>query len=227
MPPTKPHSMHINIANESLTLLPQKALYWPREKTLFIADAHFGKAASFRAAGIPMPPGTTTNTLAKIDDCLRATRAECIVFLGDFLHNRDSRAKETFDKFTGWRDANAQLKLQLVRGNHDAKAGDPPIEWNIGCVDEGEMLGPFCLAHHPEPDLRGYVLAGHLHPAVRLQGRANDSMRLPCFWFGAYVAVLPAFGSFTGTYTVLPRQGDRVFVVADDAVIDVTSNAGN
>jgi uncharacterized protein len=219
--------MHINIANESLTLLPQKALYWPREKTLFIADAHFGKAASFRAAGIPMPPGTTTNTLAKMDDCLRATHAECIVFLGDLLHNRDSRAKETFDKFAGWRDANAQLKLQLVRGNHDARAGDPPIEWNIDCVDEGEMLGPFCLAHHPEPDLRGYVLAGHVHPAVRLQGCANDSMRLPCFWFGAYVAVLPAFGSFTGTYTVLPKQGDRVFVVADDAVIDVTAKANN
>jgi uncharacterized protein len=217
--------MIINVANESLTLLPQKALYWPREKTLFVADAHFGKAASFRAAGIPMPPGTTTNTLTKIDDCLRATHAGRIVFLGDFLHNRDSRAKETFDKFAEWRDANAQLKLQLVRGNHDAKAGDPPSEWNIDCVDEGETLGPFCLAHHPEPDLRGYVLAGHIHPAVRLQGRANDSMRLPCFWFGTYVAVLPAFGSFTGTYTVLPKQGDRVFVVADTAVIEVTATS--
>jgi uncharacterized protein len=217
--------MIINIANESLSLLPQKALYWPREKTLFIADAHFGKAASFRAAGIPMPPGTTTNTLAKIDDCLLATHAGRIVFLGDFLHNRDSRAKETFDKFAEWRDANAQLKLQLVRGNHDAKAGDPPNEWNIDCVDEGETLGPFCLAHHPEPDLRGYVLAGHIHPAVRLQGRANDSMRLPCFWFGKYVAVLPAFGSFTGTYTVLPKQGDRVFVVADDALIEMPTTS--
>jgi uncharacterized protein len=219
--------MIIKIVNESLTLLPQKALYWPREKTLFIADAHFGKAASFRAAGIPMPHGTTTNTLAKIDDCLRATQAGRIVFLGDFLHNRDSRAKETFDKFAKWRDANAQLKLQLVRGNHDAKAGDPPSDWNIDCVDEGETLGPFCLAHHPEPDLRGYVLAGHIHPAVRLQGRANDSMRLPCFWFGTYVAVLPAFGSFTGTYTVMPKQGDRVFVVADTAVIEVTATSND
>lgn len=216
----------IEIANESLQALPQKALYWPREKTLFVADAHFGKAASFRAAGIPMPPGTTTNTLAKIDECLRITNADRVVFLGDFLHDRDSRAKETFDRFAMWRGSNAQLALQLVRGNHDAKAGDPPSDWNIDCVEEGEMLGPFCLAHHPQPDLRGYVLAGHVHPAVRLQGRANDSMRLPCFWFGAYVAVLPAFGTFTGTYTVLPKQGDRVFVIADGAVIDVSSASG-
>ncbi len=214
--------MFLEIAQETLQILPQKALYWPREKTLFIADAHFGKAASFRAAGIPMPRGTTLQTLAKIDECLRSTSASRIIFLGDFLHNQDSRVDETFATFAAWRAAHDQLNLQLVRGNHDVRAGDPPLEWNITCVDEGETMGPFCLAHHPEPDLRGYVLAGHVHPAVRLQGLANDSMRLPCFWFGTYVAVLPAFGSFTGTYTVLPKRGDKVFVVADGSVIDVT-----
>lgn len=33
----------------------------------------------------------------------------------------------------------------------------------------------------------------------RLAGRGGDAVRLPCFWFGDTVAVLPAFGSFTGT----------------------------
>jgi uncharacterized protein len=215
--------MFLEIAQETLQILPQKALYWPREKTLFIADVHFGKAASFRAAGIPMPRGTTLQTLAKIDECLQSTSANRIIFLGDFLHNEDSRADETFATFAAWRRLHDQLNLQLVRGNHDARAGDPPVEWNIACVDEGETMGPFCLAHHPEADLRGYVLAGHVHPAVRLQGLANDSLRLPCFWFGAYVAVLPAFGSFTGTYTVLPKRGDKVFVVADGSVIDISA----
>jgi len=214
-------TLEIIFASETLQLLPQKALYWPREKTLFIADIHFGKVAAFRAAGLPLPPGSTTNALARLNECLASTNAERIVFLGDFLHSRDARAKETFARFAGWRSQNAALELILVRGNHDAHAGDPPVEWNIACVNEGETLGPFCLAHHPEPDLRGYVLAGHVHPAVRLQGRANDSLRLPCFWFGAYVCVLPAFGEFTGTYTVQPTSGDRVFVVADDRVIEM------
>ncbi|MBC7622262.1 MAG: DEAD/DEAH box helicase, partial [Aeromicrobium sp.] len=107
------------------------------------------------------------------------------------------------------------------RGNHDAKAGDPPIAWRMDCIDEGAVVGPFCLAHHPEPDARGYVLAGHIHPAIRLQGRANDALRLPCFWFGQAVAVLPAFGEFTGTYTVKPRAGDRVYVAADGQVVEV------
>jgi metallophosphoesterase superfamily enzyme len=63
-----------------------------------------------------------------------------------------------------------------------------------------------------------YVLAGHVHPAAVLGGRAQQRLRLPCFHFGPQVGVLPAFGAFTGMH-VLPRgPGDRVFVVADDTV---------
>jgi uncharacterized protein len=211
----------IEFAAETLHLLAQKALYWPREKTLFIADAHFGKAAAFRAAGVALPGGSTRAQLARIDVCVRQTNAARIVFLGDFLHSKDARARETFERFAAWRNENAALSLTLVRGNHDLHAGDPPREWRIDCIDEGETIGPFCLAHHPEPDLRGYVLAGHVHPAVRLVGRANDSVRLPCFWFGPYVAVLPAFGEFTGTYTVQPKSGDAVYVVVEESVVRV------
>jgi metallophosphoesterase superfamily enzyme len=67
----------------------------------------------------------------------------------------------------------------------------------------------------------GYALAGHIHPAVRLTERGGQSLRLPCFWFGARVGVLPAFGAFTGSARVRPRAGDQVFVVADGEVIGV------
>ena len=144
-------------------------------------------------------------------------------FLGDFLHSQGARAKETFERFAMWRTKHSAREMWLVRGNHDAHAGDPPPEWNIRCVDEGETLGPFCLSHHPRPDRCGYVLAGHIHPAVAMYGRANDSLRLPCFWFGAHVCVLPAFGEFTGTYTVKPQQGDRVFVTLEGTVVEVSA----
>jgi metallophosphoesterase superfamily enzyme len=65
------------------------------------------------------------------------------------------------------------------------------------------------------------VLAGHVHPAVRVGGRGRDRLRLPCFWFGPRVGVLPAFGAFTGTHTITPAPGDRVFAVADDRVLAV------
>ncbi len=215
--------VEVKIAGETLQLHPQKAVYWPRESMLFVADIHFGKVAAFRAAGLPLPPGSTSAALDRLDAVIRDTEARRIVFLGDFLHNRDARAAQTFARFAEWRESHAEMEITLVRGNHDAKAGDPPGEWRVTCIDEGEVLGPFCLAHHPEPDSRGYVLAGHVHPAIRLQGPANDALRLPCFWFGESVAVLPAFGEFTGTYTVQPKLGDRVFVVAEKQVVEVRS----
>jgi DNA ligase-associated metallophosphoesterase len=213
----------VDIAGERLLLHPQKVLVWPREKTILIADIHFGKAAAFRAQGIPLPPGSTSNALARLDALIAETGALRIVFLGDFLHNRDARAAQTFARFAEWRGAHASLDITLVRGNHDARAGDPPPAWQIHCVDEGEVLGPFVLAHYPEPDPRGYVLAGHIHPAVRLHGRANDSLRLPCFWFGKDVGVLPSFGEFTGSYVVQPKVEDQVFVVAEGRVLAVNA----
>ena len=50
------------VAGERLVLLPEKAAFWPRTRALFVADFHLGKAATFRSAGIPLPPGTTGET---------------------------------------------------------------------------------------------------------------------------------------------------------------------
>ena len=82
-------------------------------------------------------------------------------------------------------------------------------------------MAPFALVHEPKPVRGGYALAGHIHPAVRLTGGAGESLRLPCFWFGPRVGVLPSFGAFTGSAVVRPKSGDRVFVVADDEVLAV------
>jgi uncharacterized protein len=214
-------AVETSIANERVILHPEKALYWPRASVVFIADIHFGKVAAFRAAGLPLPPGSTTASLKRVDKVLADTQASHIVFLGDFLHSRDARAVQTFAKFAEWRKANPHIAITLVRGNHDAKAGDPPSDWKVTCVDEDYALAPFCLAHHPEPSDKGYVLAGHIHPAIRLQGTARDALRLPCFWVGDQVTVLPAFGEFTGTYVVTPKAGDRVYVVAEKQVLAV------
>jgi hypothetical protein len=64
-----------------------------------------------------------------------------------------------------------------------------------------------------------YVLAGHWHPCVRVEGRALDRLRLPCFWFGEAVGVLPAFGEFTGMHPIRRTEGDRVYAVAEGQVV--------
>jgi DNA ligase-associated metallophosphoesterase len=211
----------VDVAGEELTLLAERAVYWKREKTLFVADPHFGKAASFRALGVPVPRGTTTGTLERLDAILGRSGARHLIFLGDFLHAREGRAPETLRVLNEWRHGHSRVEMTLVRGNHDARAGDPPRELDVKCVAAPLDQPPFVLHHHPRPSDAGYVLCGHIHPAVHLTGRGRQHTRLPCFWFGRTIGVLPAFGEFTGVAEADVQSGDRVYVVADDAVIAV------
>jgi DNA ligase-associated metallophosphoesterase len=201
-----------------LALLPEKAAFVAASGTLLVADAHIGKAVSFRALGVPVPRGTTTETLAGLSALIRRTGARRVVFLGDFLHSAKAHAPATLAAVAAWRIAHAALDLVLVRGNHDDRAGDPPAALGIRVVDEPLLEDGFALCHHPRPLPGRYVLAGHLHPCVSVGVRSWDHLRLPCFWFGDAVGVLPAFGAFTGMHAVRPAPEDRVFAVADNVV---------
>jgi DNA ligase-associated metallophosphoesterase len=218
--------MRIALAGQDVVLHPSGAAFLPAERTLLVADAHVGKAVSFRMLGVPVPRGTTAETLGRVSDAAQALGAKRVVFLGDFLHSKRSHQASTMRTVSEWREAHAALDLVLVRGNHDDRAGDPPAHLRIDVVDEPFTVGPFALCHHPRPVEDRYVLAGHWHPCISVAGRAFERLRLPCFWFGddtgaqpgAAVGVLPAFGSFTGMHRIEPRRGDRIFPVARDTV---------
>lgn len=212
----------LSLAGEDVRLLPERALFWPRACTLVVADVHWGKAATFRAAGIPIPGGATGEDLARLDRALRRTGARRLVVLGDLFHARAGRiATRTLAELRGWRERTRGLEIQLVRGNHDRHAGDPPDDLRINCGNAPAHLPPFVLRHQPEASAEGYTLAGHLHPALVVSGPALQRERLPCFLIGPRLALLPAFGSFTGSAPVRPDPGDRAFVIADGEVLSV------
>jgi uncharacterized protein len=211
----------LELHGEVLRLMPERALHLPGRETLLVADVHIGKSASFRALGVPVPGGTTAETLTRLDAAIARSAARTVVFLGDFLHSRLGRSPATLDALSAWRARHPDLALVLVRGNHDLHAGDPPAALGVRTVDDGWRLGPFVCRHAPESADAGYVLAGHLHPAVTLRSVGDGRLRLPCFHFGAGAGVLPAFGAFTGTATVTRLPTDRVFAVADDRVLEV------
>jgi len=213
--PTVPRA--IELAGETVLLLAEKALYWPRAKMLVIADIHFGKAASFRAMGVPVPRGTTSENLDALDALLHVHAVEQIVFLGDFLHARAAHASATLEAMLAWRQRHAGLVLTLVRGNHDKHAGDPAAALGIGMVDEPYAVAPFAFCHHPDIAADGYVLAGHVHPVYVLASRL-DALRLPCFLVGPSRMVLPSFGAFTGGHAVRPQAGEHVYVSSGEAV---------
>lgn len=213
------HRTHL--AGEAVTLRAERALHWPRAHTLFVADVHLGKAATFRAGGIPIPRGATAADLARLAALLADTGAQRLVILGDFLHAAAGRVAALDAAFVAWRARHRSLALTLVRGNHDAHAGDPPPHWGIEVVAEPYPVAPFLLCHTPTQPTTGYALCGHVHPGVRIESRVGakygagvDSARLPCFVLGRRRALLPAFGRLTGLALVSPQPGERLVAIA-------------
>lgn len=238
----------MELGGQAVVLLPERALWWPRRRALLVADLHLGKEDVFRASGIPIPGGTTGRDLAALARLVRDTEAGELVVLGDFFHGPDSRSGAVLEALARWREALGPCRVTLVRGNHDRTAGDPPETLGFRVVEGPWRLGPFALRHEPSgeagaqgPGRRSgaaaasdgggepppgavdgpYEIAGHLHPAVRLEGRGRERLRLPCFWVRPGQCVLPAFGGFTGSGRIRPRAGDRVFVVGEGQVAEV------
>lgn len=226
-PPSASASVHpgalaCDIAGVPALLLPERALWWPGGATLFVADLHLGKAATFRARGLPVPAGTTQHNLAQLSHLLQRCAAQRLVVLGDFLHAAEAQSPALLAQLAHWRAAHPALQVLLVRGNHDRHAGDPPAPLALEGVNEPFDLGPFACCHHPQRHATRAVLAGHVHPAVQLRGAGRDALRLPCFCIehpqegqgsgaAGTLVLLPSFGAFTGSHTLAPAPGRRLF----------------
>ncbi len=210
-------------AEEKLTLLPERALWWARGKTMFIADPHFGKASAFRFAGIAVPETSQDDDLDRLEKILRRYEAKKLIVLGDFFHAKTGRSDATLNALKNWRERHVGLEIILVIGNHDKHAGCPPDEWKIECVQEPWALPPFFCFHKPPEKLqKDFALAGHVHPAFSLYERSGISAMGVCFYFRARTAILPAFGNFTGTHAIQPARGEKVFIVAPGHIVDAT-----
>lgn len=207
------------MAGERLLLLPQRALFLPERELLVVADVHFGKGAAFRSWGIPVPAGTTGDNLAALDTVLETSAASHLLFLGDFLHARSARSPMVLSALQEWRERHTDLRITLVRGNHDRHAGDPPGSLRIDVVEQPFLAGDLALRHEPAgEDARVPALAGHLHPVCRVT-HGHESVRLPCFLLRAQELILPAFGAFTGGHLFRPQPNDRIYLVTPEAVL--------
>jgi len=216
---------------QRLELRCDRTVWWAAASTLLVADPHFGKAGTFRAASVPVPAGVDGDNLARLDAALADTAARRLVFLGDLFHARGGVDGALLTELAVWRGRHAGLEILNVRGNHDRHAGDPPASLQIGCVRAGWCDPAFSalrFVHDPAeaeaPSGDHGTLTGHLHPAAMLDGPGRSRMRCACFHFGPDVAVLPAFGAFTGMHPVRARRGDRVFAVGPDAVVEFISD---
>lgn len=215
----------IQVRGERLVLSGEKAVWWPAKKWLLIADPHLGKSSHFRKKGIAVPGEILVHDLDRLERLIAQFAPGEVIFLGDLFHSEDN---SDIDYFKSWRAQFSSTDFQLVKGNHDILEEKRYGELGLRLHHESLTIPPFILKHHParEGHPRHYIIAGHIHPGVRLKGKGKQSMRLPCFYFGEGQAILPAFGGFTGLATVKPNSRDRIFAVADGQVLNLAGSCG-
>ena len=215
-----PTRLKILVAGEAMVATAERALWWEGRQTLLLADLHAGKAGHFRKYGLPLPGRILETDLARLDQLIKEFAPRRIVFLGDLFH---SETNDEWGELVEWRRTWPVIRFVLVRGNHDRFISDEVLQaGGFEVVAEYLDEGPFRFSHAPQVDDKTaarYNLAGHLHPAVRIFGRAHTSLRRPCYWFGMKAGVLPAFGLFTGSLTIKPAPGDTVLVVGEKEIL--------
>jgi uncharacterized protein len=214
----------IEIRGERVDLLPDRAALLHARRTLVIADPHFGKDDLFRRAGIGVPRGPAVTDLQRLTSLLTTHACTRLVVLGDFLHAATRAGDSFLHAFTVWRQAHPEVAIDVVAGNHDRRERlekwSGLAQWHRQALIES----PFVFAHEPHASADGYVLAGHLHPVLRIAQRSHK-MRVPVFWERPEYLVLPSFGSFTGGANISPEAGDRLYVAGPSRVVPVPISA--
>lgn len=207
----------IQLAGETLHALPERAVHWPRTRTLALSDLHLGKGEGLRAAGAPLPVGTMQSDLDRLSRAIERTAAERVIIVGDLIHGRLGLKDHVIERVAAWRDQHA-CAFVLVVGNHDRNARGNKLPaaldaWRMDTADPELTIDAISFVHDPE-DAAGPSVAGHLHPVVRV-GRE----RVPAFVRVGESLVLPAFSAFTGGLGIEPREWDEVACCCEDEVV--------
>lgn len=209
--------MHINLQGETLTLLPQKAIYWQAQNAIIVADLHWGKTAHFRKHGIAIPIHTQEKDEVTLAEVVQQYQPKKLIVAGDLFHSKDNNEVANFKH---WRDAHQHIEVHLVVGNHDILTVEKYAALGIIVHQELMHISNFIISHHPIDNPEKFYLHGHIHPSFSIAAKGrNKNLVLPCFCVDEKRLILPSFGSFTGTHKVQASRFENIYVVADNEVI--------
>jgi DNA ligase-associated metallophosphoesterase len=208
-----------HLLNQTLCLLPQKAIYWQEAKILLLADLHIGKAGHFRKAGIPIPSLVHNTDIELIKFLCQKYEAQKVILLGDLFHSKPN--DELYIFFELIQELN-HISWELVIGNHDVWSKGF-FEKKLVIHEKTTFVTPFILSHEPLQSTQiphnTFNICGHLHPAIKLKGQ--KTIQIPCFWFLENIGILPAFGRFTDNKAYQFSSNDQVFGIVENSVIRI------
>lgn len=209
------------VNGNELQLLPEKAIYWVEEEALILSDVHIGKSGHFRKNGIAIPSMTNKNNHWRLVEVISKTLPKQLVFLGDLSHSTEN---EEWEDFVDFLDQYPDIRKILVKGNHDILAESKYKDAGIEVVSSLRKNGLRWEHEHMEDESSEFQISGHIHPGIRLKGPAKQSMVLPCFYFSKNKGIMPAFGEFTGLAMIKPKREDRVWVIAENSIKELSLN---
>tara|TARA_R110002072_G_scaffold9518_27_gene46057 strand:+ start:4439 stop:5143 length:705 start_codon:yes stop_codon:yes gene_type:complete len=192
----------LSFAGQEWLLTKGRALYWPRERALLVADLHLEKGSFFARHGQMVPPYDSRETLERVALAIRETGARRVITLGDNFHDSDGSTRLE-PHACGMLDAlTSAVDWVWITGNHD-----PHMEARCGGTLTEELeIGGVVLRHRAKPGETRPELSGHFHPRLQLTVRRR-SIRRPCAVVSSSAApdgtasgrmILPAFGAYTG-----------------------------
>jgi uncharacterized protein len=212
-----PHKILDNI----FLLSSNKTVYWEAEKILILSDLHLGKTGHFRKAGIAVPQTILQEDLFRLLAAIQFHKPDKIIIVGDLFH---SHANKEHDLFLKFRKDTAYIDIHLVMGNHDILHNDFYEKANVVLHRNLMEVNDFIFAHdinEIQENKTKYCFSGHVHPSIQIQGTGRQSLKLPCFYFTKNYAVLPAFGKFTGTFSIKKKKGDDIFAIVENNILKV------
>lgn len=180
-----------SFAEQELVLVAGRALYWPRENALLVADLHLEKASFFARFGQMLPPYDSREALERVAGAIRLTGARRVFCLGDNFH--DLGGADRLESYAaGMLDALARVTDWVwIAGNHDC--GRSPHGTAVAELEVGGVM----LRHEALPGETRPELSGHFHPKLRVSARGRQISR-PCAVRSERKLILPAFGALTG-----------------------------
>lgn len=184
--------------------------------TVAVADLHLGKSLRIaRGGGSLLPPYESSDSLARLQGDLAATRPSTVICLGDSFD--DDVAALDVSRLHGERLSELQSNCRWiwVCGNHDAEpdvaSGEVVMEFGIG----GLMF-----RHVATADGIGEV-SGHYHPKISFSAKGRRISRA-CFLIDRNRILLPAYGTYTGGLDC--REPPLSSLMRSDAVAVMTGS---
>lgn len=184
-----------------------RSLYLVAERTLVVADIHWGYADSHRRVGNLLPLWGNEEIARRLQALLDFYCPMRMIWLGDSLHTPSAApfAEAFLDRMP------SEMEVVIVAGNHDRK-------WPR--ADRQEFRLGECLFHHgdvarqPEPGVTEII--GHLHPAVSLSDGAGLRLKVPALVEGPRRLILPSFSDWSAgaSWNGRLEEGERLWLIS-------------